>query len=185
PGDARRDARPQHGVGEPDAAAAGPGTTDRASVRRRRPRAPAPPADSGRSLKPRRRDAACKSPRRPRNIGGMPRIVYVLLSGGGITGGQKMAVRHVETLVDLGFDATLYIGAGSKAPEWLEHHAPMEFAAPPREDDVVVIAEDAAEVLETVAPTARRAVVFSQGADILATRGLETLNRHPGRFPAF
>lgn len=53
----------------------------------------------------------------------MARIVYVVLSGDtGIAGGQKMAIRHVEALNELGFEAVCYLGVASvgprNAPDW-------------------------------------------------------------------
>jgi hypothetical protein len=115
----------------------------------------------------------------------MARIVYLLLSSGGVAGGQKMALRHVETLNDLGFEAVCALGPDSTPPKWFEHRAPMEPSEAIRSDDVVVVPEDAPEALEKAARIGLHVVVLSQGGNLLATQGLPMLQRHPGCFDRF
>jgi hypothetical protein len=91
------------------------------------------------------------------------RIVYVHLSNAEIAGGQKMAVRHVETLSELGFDAVLSVDAGVQLPAWFRHRAPVTFGEPIREDDVIVVPEDGpAAVPAVLASKAARVVVLCQ-----------------------
>jgi hypothetical protein len=116
----------------------------------------------------------------------MARIVYALFSSGGITGGQKMALRHVETLVDLGFDAVCHLGMGGVAPAWLEHRAPIETGVPTQDGDVIVVPEDAVGAMKTVAGSALRAVVLVQNPyQFAGAGGLEFLASHRERFPIF
>jgi hypothetical protein len=113
----------------------------------------------------------------------MPRIVYVLLSNGGITGGQKMAIRHVETLNALGFEAVIHLGVGSKAPAWLEHRAPIEQGVPVRADDVIVVPDDSRDALDTAATFAASCVVLSQNLYAAASSGgLARVAAAPARF---
>jgi hypothetical protein len=102
----------------------------------------------------------------------MTRIVYLLLSNGAApTGGQKMAVRHVETLRALGFDAIGYVAAGSVEPRWFNHTAPLVFATPVREDDIIVVPSDALEAMALAARSRARAVVFAQSLYDFAADG--------------
>jgi glycosyltransferase involved in cell wall biosynthesis len=114
----------------------------------------------------------------------MPRIVYVLLSDGGIAGGHKMILRHVETLRDLGFDAVCYIGAQSKAPSWLDYKVPLEFGTPVKADDILVIPEDAHDALRTAFEAKLRTLAFSQGCYSFAASTYEILDHlPPSQFP--
>ena len=51
----------------------------------------------------------------------MARIVYLGFPNGGISGGQKVSLRHVEALRGLGFDAVFWTNAASRLPAWLDH----------------------------------------------------------------
>jgi len=114
----------------------------------------------------------------------MPRIVYVLLSDGRIAGGQKMILRHVETLRDLGFNAVCYLGAKSTPPTWLDYDAPLELATPLRGDDIVVVPDDARPGLTTCLESDLRTVVFSQNPYSFAARTFDVLAQFPPeRFP--
>jgi glycosyltransferase involved in cell wall biosynthesis len=115
----------------------------------------------------------------------MGRIHYLLMSReGGVAGGQKMAVRHVETLRELGFDAVCYVGVGSAMPTWFEHSAPAEPAKVLGPDDVIVIPDDAPEAMEMALKIGGRAVVFAQSREGFAALGFGPLSRFPpDRFP--
>ena len=117
----------------------------------------------------------------------MAKILYLLLHQGGITGGQKMTVRHVEALRGLGFDAACLLGAGSTMPTWFDHNVPIQPAsAPIHPDDVVVIADDASQALMTNINRPEQAVVFSQNSYQFAVSGLEALDKFPAdKFPTF
>ncbi|MGA0606058.1 glycosyltransferase [Phenylobacterium sp. VNQ135] len=117
----------------------------------------------------------------------MSRIVYLAFPAGGkITGGQKMILRHVETLCELGFDAVLWLNEGMTAPAWLDHRCPVEVATPFRPDDVLVLPEDAPNAIRHVAGQANRAVILCQSHLNLVAIGDEALRRFPrDRFPAF
>lgn len=111
----------------------------------------------------------------------MPRIVYILLTNAGVAGGQKVILRHVEALAELGFDAVCaYEG---EAPRWFEHRAPMERCWQMRPDDIVVVPDDGVPALGHLSRRAERAVVLCQSsAPYLAAAGLSVLARHPERF---
>jgi hypothetical protein len=116
----------------------------------------------------------------------MPRIVYVLLSNGGVAGGQKMILRHVEALRDLGFNAVCYIGAQSKVPAWLSHDAPLELGTPVRADDILVLPDDGREALITGFRSPLRSLIFSQNPYYFSARTFDVVEQiPPGRFPVF
>lgn len=106
----------------------------------------------------------------------MPRILYVLVNEGGIQGGDKMILRHVEALRSLGFDAYCYVA--KQAPEWLTHQAPL-VTGRIEADDLVVLPDDAGHQLRLSAKAAWRTVVFSQNPYYFATRGLEYVDAFP------
>jgi hypothetical protein len=109
----------------------------------------------------------------------MSRIVYVLLSNDGITGGQKMILRHVETLVELGFNAVCATDPDSKIPSWFEHRAPVERAARILDDDILVVPDDGVAALPVAAGRPQRSVVLCQSSVFhLAAGGLETMVQH-------
>ncbi|HEY8574086.1 glycosyltransferase [Phenylobacterium sp.] len=115
----------------------------------------------------------------------MPRIVYFAFPGG-VQGGVKMILRHVETLRELGFDAVCYLGAGNRPPDWFEHRAPIEVGAPVRPDDILVFPDDAHEALKVAATAPSRTIVFSQNPYYFAAVGFEALERFPPeRLPVF
>ena len=115
----------------------------------------------------------------------MARIVYLLSSNGGLTGGQKMVLRHVETLRDLGFDAVCYIGA--KVPTGVQINIPLEIGTPVRADDIVVIPEEAKVALGVRQRSGQRTVVLSQNPYNHAAGGsFEALDAFPrDNFPPF
>lgn len=107
----------------------------------------------------------------------MPRIVYFAFSDGGLQGGHKMIFRHVETLRELGFEATCYIGAQNKVPGWFAHTAPVEVATPLRPDDILVIPDDAPKSLRQAASLGCRSVIFSQNPYNFAARSFEAVDQ--------
>ena len=113
----------------------------------------------------------------------MGRIFYIHLANPGLAGGQKVALRHVEALNELGFDAACYADPGVELPSWFEHQAPVVRGEPIRPDDVVVVPEDGIQALRVVAAwPARRLVVLCQNPYYLATTGLEFIAGNAGRF---
>jgi hypothetical protein len=114
------------------------------------------------------------------------RIVYFHLANPGIAGGQKMAVRHVEALNDLGFDAVLSVDPGVPLPPWFEQRAPVIREEPIRPDDVVVVPEDGPKALRVaVASAAERIVLLCQNPFFHAASGLDFIAAHEDRFRAF
>jgi glycosyltransferase involved in cell wall biosynthesis len=114
----------------------------------------------------------------------MSRIVYLAFPSGDVAGGQKMILRHVETLRELGFEAVCWLGSECRMPFWLEHRAPVEQAAPFRPDDILVIPDDAPNALATLARRSNRCVVFCQSAISLAVMGAPSIDLFPAdRFP--
>lgn len=116
----------------------------------------------------------------------MSRIVYLAFPTGGISGGQKMIVRHVETLRDLGFEALVWRNGATAAPAWMEQQAPVEVATPFRPDDVLVVPSDALNAIRATAEMAQRVLIFCQNQISFAVLGFEALERFPAsRFPTF
>lgn len=110
----------------------------------------------------------------------MPKIYYVVHSSGGITGGQKMAIRHVEALRDLGFDAYCYVA--NTTPGGLVHRAPLvkgHIAA----GSIVVTPDDSHDVFQQCAGKAWRLVVFAQNPYYMAARGLAGIDLVAGSGP--
>ncbi|HEX4711255.1 glycosyltransferase [Phenylobacterium sp.] len=116
----------------------------------------------------------------------MPRIVYLAFSNGGLAGGHKMILRHVETLRDLGFDAIGYIGATSQEPAWFSHKAPLEFGTPVRPDDIIVVPDDAKNALQISANSSLRTLILTQNPYYFAAQGFAAVDLFPpARFPTF
>jgi hypothetical protein len=114
----------------------------------------------------------------------MPRIFYNLMTQGGVAGGVKVTLRHVEALRDLGFDAVCYMPPGSVPPAWIEHTAPIEVSPPVGPDDIVVLADDAVRGLMNMLRTDIRIVLLAQNPYLFAAISFETLNAYPDhRFP--
>jgi hypothetical protein len=121
----------------------------------------------------------------------MSRIVYLGFPNGEIAGGQKMILRHVEALRDLGFDAVLWRLAANVMPSWLDHRVPVEVDSAFRPDDVLVVPSDAPNAIRHLAGLQQRAIVFCQNqysfaavglgpVDLLAARGAPSFIT-PGR----
>lgn len=114
----------------------------------------------------------------------MARIVYLSFPTGAVSGGQKMSLRHVETLCDLGFEAVFWHNADNVLPTWLDHRAPVEVSTHFRPDDILVVPCDAANAMRVVASRPNPAVVLCQAQVSLMMVGLAPLNDWPReRFP--
>ena len=114
----------------------------------------------------------------------MPRIIYLLLTGGHNTGGHKMIVRHVEALREMGFDAVCACSPADSAPTWFDYDVPFVQPWPLRPDDIVVAPDDAATVLRNLRQSHARVVVFSQNPYWFALAGFKPLDEYPPeRFP--
>lgn len=105
----------------------------------------------------------------------MGRIFYLLLGSGGLTGGLKMTIRHVEALCELGFEAACYLPPGHKPPGGLEIDAPILPAAKLDGGDIIVIPDDAGEAIDLNRRLGDRCVIFSQGTNTFATVAAERL----------
>jgi len=109
----------------------------------------------------------------------MGRIVYLSFPTGGVAGGQKMILRHVETLRDLGFEAVVWRRPDAASPTWLESDAPVEAGERFRDGDVLVVPDDARTALTDLSRAPFRQVVFVQNQFTLAARALEVLPAEP------
>lgn len=117
----------------------------------------------------------------------MSRIVYLAFPAGGkITGGQKMILRHVETLRELGFDAVLWLPQDAQPPPGLDHHCPVESGTNFRHGDVLVLPEDARNAIREAATFPLRSVIFCQSHLNLVVVSHDSVLAYPQeRFPAF
>lgn len=107
----------------------------------------------------------------------MARILYLLLGSGGLTGGLKMTIRHVEALCDLGFDAACYLPPGHKVPSGLDFNAPIVAAARLDAGDIIVIPDDAGDAIDLNRRLGDRCVIFAQGLNTFVTVAAERLGR--------
>ena len=105
----------------------------------------------------------------------MSRIVYLVLGTGTPRGGHKMALRHVESLRDMGFDAVAWMPENAPVPAWLGHAAPVQSGGEFRRDDVVVFPEDAAGAMRQFGMLPQRKVVFCQNHFYAASQGVGLL----------
>lgn len=116
----------------------------------------------------------------------MTRIVYYAFPSGKIQGGQKMILRHVETLRALGFDAVYWTTKTTTPPTWLSYDVPIEYSTPIRKGDIVVLPEDAINSIARVAELDQQIVIFCQNQFILTAFALDALDRfRPDRPPTF
>jgi hypothetical protein len=117
----------------------------------------------------------------------MSRIVYLAFPAGEkITGGQKMIVRHVETLRELGFDAVLRLPHDAEPHAWLDYRCPVEKGSGFAPDDVLVLPEDAATAIRQAANWPMRCVVFCQSHLNLVGLSYDAVRSFPAeRFPTF
>lgn len=110
------------------------------------------------------------------------RIVYLHLANNAVAGGQKVALRHVEALAELGFDAVCYADRGVQLPRWFEHRAPVEYGERVGEDDVVVVPEDGVPALHYALSSPAKVVVLCQNP--YESVGLELMAQNQARITA-
>jgi glycosyltransferase involved in cell wall biosynthesis len=105
------------------------------------------------------------------------RILYILPSPGGATGGNKVSFRHVEALSAMGYDARVRIRPGQTRPWWFTSSAPVEETdRRPDPGDILVFPEDDPDVLAAYASLPNRKVVFCQNP-YYAVKGVPALPR--------
>lgn len=117
----------------------------------------------------------------------MSRIAYLLLTNAEVTGGQKMILRHVEALVELGFNAVCIAADERASFRWFEHRAPIESVEQIRSDDIIVVPDDGVPALGMAGERAGRSVVLCQSApaNLAVSGGLDAIARHPQRLATF
>ena len=99
------------------------------------------------------------------------RIIYLSWPAREISGGIKMAFRHVEVLREAGFDAMIAT-ADAEPPLWFQTTAPViSLDAVVRGEDVLVFPENDQARLKAFAPWPNRKLVFCQNW-AMAVRGL-------------
>lgn len=105
------------------------------------------------------------------------RILHILPSPGGATGGNKVSFRHVEALSAMGYDARVRIRPGQTRPWWFASSAPVEETdRRPDPGDILVFPEDDPDVLAAYASLPNRKVVFCQNP-YYAVKGVPALPR--------
>lgn len=109
----------------------------------------------------------------------MSRLVYLGFPTGAVSGGQKMMLRHVETLRELGFDAVFWTNPYTTMPGWLEHRAPVEVATDFAEGDILIVPGDAPNAIAWAAQRPQRSLIFCQNQFAFAAVGIEPTNRFP------
>ncbi len=105
----------------------------------------------------------------------MPRIVYLVLGTGTPRGGHKVALRHVEALGRMGFDAVAWMPQGSAIPSWIDHAAALDLGSAFRDDDILVFPEDASGAMRQFGASPHRKVVFCQNHFYAASQGVGLL----------
>lgn len=111
----------------------------------------------------------------------MPRVVYLVFGTSTPRGGHKMALRHVETLRTLGFDAVTWMPPDAPLPAWLGHRAPVQHGGAFRADDVLVLPEDALNAMRWLAGSPQRKVIFCQNHFYAASQGISLLSSEEAR----
>jgi hypothetical protein len=109
----------------------------------------------------------------------MGRIVYLTFPTGAVSGGQKMILRHVEALRDLGFEAVVWRRPNGVIPTWLDHRAPVETGTSFRPGDVLVVPVDAPNALRQLRAGPNPMVVFCQNQFTMASLGVESVPTEP------
>ena len=100
-----------------------------------------------------------------------PRIVYLSWPAKEITGGIKLAFRHVEILREAGFDAIIATPDG-QPPQWFETTAPVaDLSTLVRGEDALVFPENHHGLLKQFAAWPNRKTVFCQSY-FMTFRGL-------------
>ena len=99
------------------------------------------------------------------------RIVYLSWPAGEISGGIKMAFRHVKVLREAGWDSVIAT-ADARPPHWFESAAPViDLAAVAPAEDVLVFPENDNALLQRFAAWPNRKVILCQNW-CMAIRGL-------------
>jgi hypothetical protein len=101
----------------------------------------------------------------------------MLIGTRGATGGHKMILRHVEALVQIGFDAVAYVAKGEPEPRWFQHSAPIVNGGVLNDDDILVIPEDAISILKGMARSLHKKIVFCQNHFYAAAIGIGHLSK--------
>ncbi|HEY8573854.1 glycosyltransferase [Phenylobacterium sp.] len=114
----------------------------------------------------------------------MPRIVYLAFPNGKLTGGQKMILRHVETLRDLGFDAVVRRNVDNVDSGAFDHRAPIQVGGPFEPDDILVLPSDAPSAIGAVARGPWKSLVFVQNQFDYAAIGAAAVAQFPGGVPS-
>ena len=116
----------------------------------------------------------------------MARILFGLMSQGGIAGGHKMLFRHVEALRELGYDAAFYTNRDNQVPSWFDHGAPVEITPAIAPDDIFVVPDDAPKTMRNVLPAPFRKVILSQNPYPMAAVAFDALDLYPAdKLPTF
>jgi hypothetical protein len=90
------------------------------------------------------------------------RIVYLCWPPGEITGGIKLAFRHVEALREAGLDACIAT-ENAQAPTWFQSDAPrIDWSRDVQAGDLLVFPENHPGLLERLASLPGRKVLFCQ-----------------------
>lgn len=90
----------------------------------------------------------------------MAKLVFLMPSPSARTGGNRTTCRHVQALVEMGYDAVVRTPEGQALPEWFRHAAPSDvWTGPPLPDEILVIPEDATLVLANCAELSNRKVI--------------------------
>jgi len=107
----------------------------------------------------------------------MPKLVFIMPSPAARTGGNKTTCRHVQALVEMGYDAVVRILPGQALPAWFPHDTPSDvWTSSPAPDEVLVISEDATPILARCAPLPNRKVVHCKNPYNAAAAGLWQLS---------
>ena len=108
----------------------------------------------------------------------MPRLVYLCPDSDTPTGGIKVIYRHVEALVDLGFDAhVMHINADFRC-RWFANNAPVLDLSKMLTSDIVVVPEVMAKLTPNLIAQKIRFVMFVQnGYLVLPSADMATLRQ--------
>ena len=116
----------------------------------------------------------------------MSRIVYYAFAPRQVQGGQKMILRHVETLRNLGFNAVYWTRSRESVPQWVTHEAPVVVSAPVQDGDIIVLPDDAPNAIKLVSELGLPTVIFCQNPYNMGAGSLASLDRFPeASFPTF
>lgn len=86
-----------------------------------------------------------------------------------------MAFRHVEALIEAGFDGRVALGGDSIVPRWFGHDVPTIGEQDIEPEDCLVLPEDDLELLRRLAALGCREVIFVQNHIYAAGYGVANL----------